>query len=59
MGGKGKKDVVTKVMDALGTTVSVSPRLQAQKDREEAARLRDELARLENEDHSVASAPAL
>jgi hypothetical protein len=52
---KGKKDAISKVMDAIGTTVAVSPGLQAQKDRAEAERLRDELARLENEDRVAAS----
>ena len=42
-------------MDALGNAVSVSPRLQAQKDREEASRLRDELVGIENEDLATAS----
>jgi hypothetical protein len=52
---KAKKDAISKVMDAIGTTVAVSPGLQAQKDRAEAERLRDELARLENEDRVAAS----
>ncbi|HVH71384.1 MAG TPA: hypothetical protein VNB49_09775 [Candidatus Dormibacteraeota bacterium] len=41
-------------MDALGTAVSVSPRLQAQKDRDEAARLRDELVQLESQNRVTA-----
>jgi TPR repeat protein len=56
--GKGKRNAIGKVMDALGNTISVSPRLQAQKDREEASRLRDELAGIENEHLATASAPA-
>ncbi|HEY6944699.1 MAG TPA: tetratricopeptide repeat protein, partial [Candidatus Acidoferrum sp.] len=54
---KGKKDAISKVFDAIGTTVSVSPRVQALKDRDEAARLREELARLESEERVAASAP--
>ena len=53
--GKDKKDAIGKIMDALGNAVSVSPRLQAQKDREEASRLRDELVGIENEDLATAS----
>jgi len=54
---KGKENGITKVMDALGNAVSVSPRLQALKDREEASRLRDELAGLAREDQVTACAP--
>lgn len=56
-GKNGKDDAITKIMDSLGAAVSVSPRLQAQKDHDEAARLRDELARLENEERVSASVP--
>jgi hypothetical protein len=56
-GNKEKKNAITKIMDAVGSTVAVSPGLQAQKDRDEAARLRDELAQLEDEDRVTASIP--
>jgi len=55
--GKGNKDGISKVLGALGGAVSVSPSLQAQKDRNEAARLRDELAQLESQNQVSASAP--
>jgi hypothetical protein len=56
--GKDKNDAISKVMDALGNAVSVSPRLQALKDREEASHLRDELAEIESQDRATASASA-
>src|SRR5215469_1648520 len=52
--GKGNKDAISKVMDAVGNAVSVSPRLKAQRDREEASRLRDELTEIGNENRATA-----
>jgi len=49
--GKGKKDAITKVFNAIGSVPAAKFRLQAEKDRDEAARLRDELRQLENQDH--------
>jgi polyhydroxyalkanoate synthesis regulator phasin len=49
---------ITKVMDGLGTVVSVPARLQAPTLREQAARLREELAQLESLDQSAANVPA-
>jgi hypothetical protein len=58
--GKGKKKngitkSITKVMDGVGTALSVNPRLDAANRREQAARLREELAHLESLDHSSAN----
>ncbi len=60
--GKGKKknDItksITKVMDGVGTALSVNPRLDAANRREQAARLREELAQLERLDQSSANVP--
>jgi hypothetical protein len=57
--GKSKKNNgitkgVTKVMDAFGTVLSVDPRIDAAKSREQAARLREELAKLESLDRASA-----
>ena len=49
--GKGKKDAITKVFNAIGSVPAAKFRLQAEKDRDEAARLRDELRQLESQDH--------
>lgn len=48
---------ITKVMDGVGTTLSVSPRLDAANRREQAARLREELTQLESLDQSSANVP--
>jgi hypothetical protein len=42
-------------MDAFGTVVGTGPRLDAVNCREQAARLREELAKLENLDQSSAN----
>jgi TPR repeat protein len=55
---KGKSDGITKLFNALGSAVAVKPHFEAEKYREEAARLRDELAQIENENRSSASVPA-
>ena len=44
-------------MDGVGTALSVSPRLDAANRREQAARLREELAQLESLDQSSANVP--
>ena len=49
--GKGKKDAITKVFNAIDSVPAAKFRLQAEKDRDEAARLRDELRQLESQDH--------
>jgi TPR repeat protein len=59
--GKGKNNgitkSITKVMDGVGTALSVNPRLDAANRREQAARLREELAQLESLDQSSANVP--
>jgi len=60
--GKAKKQngitkSITKVMDGVGTALSVNPRLDAANRREQAARLREELAQLESLDQSSANIP--
>lgn len=59
--GKSKKNgitkSITKVMDGVGTALSVNPRLDAANRREQAARLREELAQLERLDQSSANVP--
>ncbi|MFZ3266165.1 MAG: hypothetical protein WA172_19320 [Terriglobales bacterium] len=60
--GKGKKKngitkSITKVMDGVGTALSVNPRLDAANRRGQAARLREELAQLESLDQSSANVP--
>ena len=63
MGKNGKSEKngitksITKVMDGVGTTLSVSPRLDAANRRQQAARLREELAQLESLDRSSANVP--
>jgi TPR repeat protein len=62
--GNGKKKngitkSITKVMDGVGTALSVNPRLDAANRREQAARLREELAQLESLDQSSANVPPL
>jgi TPR repeat protein len=49
--GKGKNDAITRVFNAIGSVPAAKFRLQAEKDRDEATRLRDELRQLENQDH--------
>jgi hypothetical protein len=61
--GKHKKNNgitqgITKTMDAIGTVVGTPARLQAPTLREEAARLREELAQLESLDQYSANLPA-
>jgi hypothetical protein len=46
--GKGKKDAISKIFNAIGSVPAVKFRLQAEKDRDEAAHLRDELRQLES-----------
>ena len=50
--GKGKNDVITRLFNAMGSAGAVKFHIQADKDRDEAARLRDELARIENQSQS-------
>jgi hypothetical protein len=54
---KGITKSITKVMDGVGTAISVNPRLDAANRREQAARLREELAQLESLDQSSANVP--
>jgi hypothetical protein len=57
--GKGKEnDPITKAMDALGTVVGEKPRLDAEISREKAARLGEELGRLEILDQASANVSA-
>ena len=48
---------ILKVKDGVGTVLSVNPRLDAANRREQAARLREELAQLESLDQSSANVP--
>ena len=63
MGKNGKSNKngitksITKVMDGVGTALSLNPRLDAANRREQAARLREELAQLESLDQSSANFP--
>jgi hypothetical protein len=50
--GKGKNDGITKLFNAMGSVGAVKYHAQADQDRDEAARLRDELARIENQSQS-------
>jgi len=54
--GKQKDGAIAKMMDAIGTVAGQEPRLDAAQSREQAARLREELDRLESLDKSSASA---
>jgi TPR repeat protein len=47
--GKGKSGAVVKVMNGMGSVIAVKYRVEADKCRAEAARLRDELARAESQ----------
>jgi hypothetical protein len=47
--GHGKSDAITKVFNAMGTVGAVKFRIEAEKDRAEAARLRDKLAQIESQ----------
>ena len=53
--GKKKNGGIAKVMDAFGTVLSEKPRLEASQFREQAARMREELATLESLDQSNAN----
>lgn len=55
--GKGKTGVVVNTMNALGSAIAVKYRAQAQKDRAEAAQLRDELAQAERQSPSSMGVP--
>jgi hypothetical protein len=55
-GKNGKNDAISKLMNAIGSVPAVKNHLEAEKDRAEAARLRDELSQIENQ--STASVPA-
>jgi hypothetical protein len=55
---RGKSGAITKIIGAIGTGPAVKLRLQAEKDRAEAQSMRDELARLENQDRLNAGIPA-
>ena len=55
--GKGKKDAITKVFNAIGSVPAAKFRLQAENDRASAARLRDELRQLESQDQLNAGVP--
>ena len=57
--GKGKNDALTKLFNAAGSVGAVSYHVQAEKDRSEAARLRDELAQIESQNQSTSSLPSL
>jgi TPR repeat protein len=54
-----KNDAMGKIFNALGTVGAVQYRLQAQKDRAEAATLRDQLAQTENQSQfsAIVAAP--
>jgi hypothetical protein len=56
--GKGKNDGIIKIFNALGSVPAVKFHIEAEKYRDEAAGLREELARIENEDQSSGSVPA-
>src|SRR5262249_18490380 len=56
--GKGKSGAVVKLMNAMSTVGAIKFRIEAEKDRAEAARLRDELAATESQSASSAGAPA-
>jgi hypothetical protein len=56
--GKGKKDALAKVMDAVGSVPAAKYRVDAEKYRAEAARLRDELAQTESQNQSSVGVPA-
>jgi TPR repeat protein len=56
--GKGKNDGITKLFNAIGSVPAVKLHIEAEKFRAEAARLRDELAKIENQDKFSAGAPA-
>lgn len=56
--GKGKKDAVSKIFKGMGTVGAVKYHVLAAKDRDEAAGLRDQLARIENLSQSSAGAHA-
>jgi hypothetical protein len=49
---KGRTDGVSKIFKAMGDVGSVKYRVLAAKDRDEAASLRDQLARIENANQS-------
>ena len=55
--GKGKNDAITKLFNAVGSVPAVKFHIEAEKDRAEAARLREQLAQIENENRSSASVP--
>ena len=55
--GKGKKDAITKIFNAMGSVPAAKFRLQGEKDRDEAAHLRDELRQLESQDQLNAGVP--
>jgi hypothetical protein len=54
---KGKNDAISKIFKVMGSAGAVKYHIQSDKDRDEAARLRDELARTENQGQSFASVP--
>ena len=56
--GNGKTGAVVKTINALGSAIAVKYRVQAQRDRAEAAQLRDELAETEGRTPSSAGVPA-
>jgi hypothetical protein len=47
--GRGKRDVLAKVMDTMGSVPAVKYRIEAEKYRAEAARLRDQLVQIESQ----------
>ncbi len=57
--GKGKNDALTKLFNAAGSVGAVSYHVQAEKDRSEAARLRDELAQIQSQNQFADSLPSL
>jgi hypothetical protein len=56
--GEGKHDGMTKLFNAMGSVGAVKFRLAAQLDRAQAARLREELAGIENQNQFSANVPA-
>jgi hypothetical protein len=55
--GKGKSGAVVKVINAIGSASAIKYRIEADKDRADAARLRDELAQTESQSSVGVSAP--
>jgi hypothetical protein len=56
--GNGKSGAITKVINAMGSVGAVKFRIEGEKYRAEAARLRDQLAQIESQNQSTAGVPA-